>query len=63
LTKRKKEIQDEDIKYKKLKSNATCNIKEILSFVYGPSSSRFWMLRKHINSVDIKPAGAVQPDE
>ena len=49
LTKRKKEIQDEDIKYRKFKSNATCNVKEILSFVYGPSSSRFWMLRKHIN--------------
>lgn len=33
-----------------VKSSASCHISEINSFIYGGSSSRFWMLRKHINS-------------
>ena len=50
-----KEEKDENIKYKKLDSNATCLVEDIEGFVYGASSSRFWMMRKHINSIDIKP--------
>ena len=33
-----------------VKSSASCLISEINSFIYGGFSSRFWMLRKHINS-------------
>lgn len=32
-------------------SSASTPIKEIEAFVFGPQSSRFWMLRKHINSM------------
>lgn len=32
-------------------SSASCKVSEIQSFIYGGSSSRFWVLRKHINSL------------
>jgi len=35
-------------------SKATCNVCDIKSFVYGGFSSRFWLLRKHIISMDRK---------
>lgn len=38
--------------FKKRKSNASCSIDDIVGFVVGPFSSRFWMMRKHINSMD-----------
>jgi hypothetical protein len=56
MTKRKKEEKDENIKYKKSESNATCRIDEIEGFLYGASSSRFWMMRKHVNSIDMNPS-------
>lgn len=34
-----------------MKSKASCKLKEITSFLYGGFSSRFWMLRKHVNSM------------
>ena len=37
------------IEMKQVKSNASCNISDIKGFVYGGFSSRFWLLRKHIN--------------
>ena len=43
---------DEEFDYKKVKSHASCNLDEIKGFLYGGFSSRFWMLRKHINSMD-----------
>ena len=55
MTKRKKEETDENIKYLKEKSNATCEVDEIEGFIYGASTSRFWMMRKHVNSIDINP--------
>ena len=33
-------------------SHASCFIKDITGFVFGGFSSRFWILRKHINSMD-----------
>ena len=38
----------------KVKSRATCELKKIKGFTYGPFSSRFWMLRKHINSIPLQ---------
>lgn len=33
-------------------SSSSCYISDIESFVYGPFTSRFWMLRKHIMMMD-----------
>ena len=35
-------------------SSASCLLSEIKNFIYGGQSSRFWMLRKHINSTPRK---------
>jgi hypothetical protein len=35
-------------------SEGSCYISEINSFVYGAFTSRFWLLRKHINSMEHK---------
>jgi len=32
-------------------SSATCHLSEIENFIYGASTTRFWMLRKHIISL------------
>jgi len=32
-------------------STATCKVSSIQSFIYGGFSSRFWLMRKHINSM------------
>ena len=40
----------EGTEFSYVKSNCSCSFKEIKSFVLGPSSSTFWMTRKHINS-------------
>lgn len=49
---RKRKLRDDNVVFKKTKSWATCNVDDIEGFVYGPFSSRFWMMRKHINSID-----------
>lgn len=39
-------------KLKKLKlepSNSSCNFDDIEGFIYGPFTSRFWLMRKHMN--------------
>ena len=33
-------------------SSSSCYIHDIESFVFGPFTSRFWMLRKHIMMMD-----------
>jgi len=38
-------------KFKQKESAASCEIDEIQAFIFGGTSSRFWMLRKHINSM------------
>ena len=47
-----KQFRDDYIVFKKRKSNASCRIDDIVGFIVGPFSSRFWMMRKHINSMD-----------
>lgn len=49
---RKRKLRDDNVVFKKTKSWASCNVDEIEGFIYGPFSSRFWMTRKHINSID-----------
>ena len=34
------------------KSSSSCYFQDIEAFVYGPFTSRFWMLRKHIMMMD-----------
>ena len=41
-------------RYQKIKSNSTCFIRDIQSFVFGGFSSRFWVYRKHINSMNVE---------
>lgn len=40
---------DDEFEYTCKKSRTSCHIHEIKSFIFGGFSSRFWMLRKHIN--------------
>lgn len=42
---------DDEFEYTCSKSKTSCNVSDIKSFVFGGFSSRFWMLRKHINSL------------
>ena len=43
---------DDQFAVKLVKSKCSCSINLITGFIYGGFSSRFWMLRKHINSMD-----------
>jgi hypothetical protein len=51
-------LKDELLKKNKEKifylkvSNASPDLSEIKGFIYGGISSRFWVLRKHINSIN-----------
>ena len=40
--------------YNSCKSNTSCYLSEIKSIIYGGTSSRFWLHRKYINSMDLK---------
>ena len=40
------------IKFKSSESNSSFKLTDIVGFVYGGYSSRFWVLRKHINFMD-----------
>lgn len=42
---------NERIAFKRDYSTASCTVSSINSFVYGGFSSRFWLMRKHINSM------------
>jgi hypothetical protein len=44
-------LPDKDSQFQNVLSNSSCFIKDITSFVFGGFSSRFWILRKHINSM------------
>jgi len=44
--------EEDESKYTSKKSNASCKISDINGLIFGGFSSRFWMLRKHINSLD-----------
>ena len=49
---RKRKLRDDHVIFRKTKSKGTCKVKDIEGFIYGPFGSRFWMMRKHINSLD-----------
>lgn len=42
----------DDINFSDKKSSASCKVSDIENILFGGMSSRFWMLRKHINSLD-----------
>ena len=44
--------QDPDFKHKL--SSASCNVDDVSGMVFGGAQSRFWMLRKHFNSLSVK---------
>ena len=45
------DTQGENKKFILKVSNSSCSFDDITGFVYGGVSSRFWILRKHINSI------------
>ena len=45
---------DDRVSIKRQPSKATCLITDIKAFIFGGGSSRFWVLRKHINSMELK---------
>ena len=45
---------NEEKEFDKKQSSASCALEDINGVVFGGFSSRFWMLRKHVNSVDMK---------
>ena len=44
----------DNTQFELLKSSSSCRIDDIQGIIYGGRSSRFWMLRKHINSLPRK---------
>ena len=53
LTEMEEEMEKGE-QYKLDKSAGSCKVNNILGIIYGGISSRFWLLRKHINSLDWK---------
>ena len=45
---------DDRFDFKRDPSGASCYVKDIKSFSFGGFSSRFWLYRKHINSMEHK---------
>ena len=45
---------DRDEDFVSEKSSASCCIDDIQAIIFGGLSARFWMLRKHINSMSIE---------
>jgi hypothetical protein len=41
----------ERVSYKKCKSSASCSLDGIKGIIFGGQTSRFWVLRKHINTI------------
>ena len=41
----------DEIEFKDHKSSASCHVDDILGFNYGGQTSRFWVHRKHVNSL------------
>lgn len=46
-------IDDDDIEFVCKKSKTSCKLTKVKSFLFGGYSSRFWILRKHINSLNM----------
>jgi hypothetical protein len=41
----------DELQFEETKSSASCKIEDIVSFVYGGLTSRFWVHRKHVNAL------------
>ena len=41
------------MRFKRSKSSASVKVDDIYAFTYGPGSSRFWIMRKYINSLPL----------
>ena len=41
---------------RRVRSSASWRVDDIEGFLFGPGSTRFWMLRKHINSLEVQPS-------
>jgi hypothetical protein len=39
-------------RHKRVKSSASCRLDQVEGILFGGISSRFWMLRKHLNTID-----------
>ena len=44
---------DDDPDFFDLTSSASCHVDDIIGFHYGGSNARFWMLRKHFNTMTV----------
>jgi hypothetical protein len=44
----------DELEFKEDRSSASCDLDEIDGIIFGGTNSRFWMLRKHINSIPIE---------
>ena len=42
---------DKDPDFRAMRSSTSCNVDDIQGIMLGGNSSRFWMLRKHFNSL------------
>ena len=49
-----REKSETPFEFKRVKSSSSCKVDDITSFVFGGFSSRFWLLRKHVNSMSLK---------
>lgn len=52
-------LKDDD-HFKIVKSSASCKIDDVIGFIYGAQSSRFWMLRKYLISMPQKKENQFQ---
>ena len=41
----------DELEFKEDRSSASCDLDEIQGIIFGGTNSRFWMLRKHINTI------------
>lgn len=41
----------DELEFQDIKSSASCRLEDIVGFVYGGLTSRFWVHRKHINAL------------
>lgn len=41
----------DELEFSDVKSSASCKLEDIMGFVYGGLTSRFWVHRKHINAM------------
>jgi hypothetical protein len=56
------ELEEDEVKelnnmYKYKESKCSCMLEDIIGFIYGGITSRFWIYRKHVLSMDQKDVG------